>query len=118
VSDPREELRVALNPAHEAERACIAALDGGASVHASSETVFRDHLLTIYKRREEHLERLGARTIGSDDFIERLSAADERLHIASVDDDEWHFVVFMDSERRVVSTWGVETGLGDRAAGD
>jgi hypothetical protein len=33
-------------------------------------------------------------------------------------DDEWHFVVFLDEEGRVVSTWGVEAGLGEAATDD
>ena len=114
----RQELRAALDPTHEADESCITSLDRGAALRVSSETAIRDQLLTIYKRRKEHLERLGARTVGSDDFIARLASADEHLHIASVVDDEWHFVVFTDTEGRVVSTWGVEAGLKEMAGDD
>jgi hypothetical protein len=110
-----EDLRDALDPSREADKTCIVALDNGASFRASSTTVPRDHLLTIYERRRAHLERLGARTVGSDDFIGRLAAADGPLGIASVEDDEWLFVVFLGEEGRVVSTWGVEAGLGEAA---
>ena len=64
----------------------------------------RDNLLTIYERHRGHLERLGARTIGSDNFVERLSDADKHLRIASVDNEDWHFVVFVNEGGQVVST--------------
>jgi hypothetical protein len=108
VSDHRQELRDALSSSFPADEACRAALDGGASVRTSSDTAHRDHLVTIYTRRAKHLNQIGARTVGTDEFIDRLDAADGPLRIASVDDDEWHFVVFLSTDGRVVSTWGVE----------
>jgi hypothetical protein len=114
----REQLRDALDRTNAADGACFAALAGGASFRASDDTALRDNLLTIYERRRDHLERLGARTVGSDDFIERLSVADERLRSASVDDEDWHFVVFVNEGGQVVSTWGVEARAADPLADD
>jgi hypothetical protein len=104
----REQLRKALDRSNAADEACFIALVGGASFRTSDYEAPRDHLLAVYERRRDHLERLGARTLGSDDFIERLSLADERLHIASVDNEQWHFVVFVNERGQVISTWGVE----------
>jgi hypothetical protein len=109
----REQLRAALDRASTTDQACVASLDRGASYRPSDDTVSRENLLTICRRRRDHVQRLGARTVGSDDFIERLEAGDERVHVASVSDEEWHFVVFVEEGGHIVSKWGVEAHASD-----
>ena len=112
MSDERLELRSALDESRAADAACAAALDQGASLRTSEHMAGVDDLVEIYARRVEHLGSKHARTIGSDEVVERLRFADGRLRIALVDDQEWHFVVFLDaSTGRVVSSWGVDSRL-------
>jgi hypothetical protein len=109
VANPRQDLRDALDPTHGADAACISALDGGASFDTTAGAVPVENLVTIYSRRVEHLRRKKARTVGSEEVVERLRLAERPLRIASVDDHDWHFVVFLDAASgKVVSSWGVE----------
>jgi hypothetical protein len=109
VDHARQKLRDALDTRYAADAACACALEHRAAFNISDETAPVEHLLKIYSRRVEHLRERGARTVGSDDFIVRLATADGPLRLASVDNDEYHFVVFLDAETgRVVSARGVE----------
>ena len=98
----------AIDTAYAAEAACASAINQGAAVCIWDEAAPADHLREVYSRRVEHLIRTRAQTIGSDVVISRLPT----LRLASVDDGEYHFVVFLDVETGLaVSAWGVQQAL-------
>jgi len=98
----------ALDANQAADAACRDALEDGGRVQLHPGHVPVEHLVQIYLVRVRHLAQMGAETVGSNDVVSRLSAAEGFVQIASVDARERHFVVFIDpTDGRVVSYWEV-----------
>jgi hypothetical protein len=96
----------ALSSDHAADAACRQAIEDGGTVTILPGRIPTEHLAQIYAVRVRHLAAQGVETIGSEDVVERLNAADGTLQLASVKTADRHFVVFLDG-RRVISSWGV-----------
>jgi hypothetical protein len=104
----------ALDSDHAADAACRQAIEDGGTVTMLPGLVPAEHLAHIYAVRVRHLAAQGAETIGSEDVVERLGAADSRLQLASVKTADRLFVAFLDGSR-VVSSWGVPARYANEA---
>ena len=95
----RQVLRRALDPAHEAEAALIAALDLGVPIEIVEDKLPTWALIDNYRRHVDHLEHRRARMLGGDDVMPRLlSAGDRVMKRAFLDTDRYHVVAFLDVE--------------------
>jgi hypothetical protein len=112
--DPSELLAV-LDRGDPVQAACAEAVEQGASVFRSPDdlTVAAAHLVSIYRRRLDHLRAKGAKTIGSYQFLAQLGHAPPQtaLSVIAVRGKELNFSVFIDASRQAVATLGVDRSL-------
>jgi hypothetical protein len=110
------ELRRRLRADSPAEAACATALDAGAELWAWDDTVPAAHLLTIYRRRIERLNRENAQTLGSAAFLSELehaASAGVSLSPRLVRGDTLNFFVALDATSARQACLGIDASLGN-----
>ena len=105
----REALIAALEPQEAADRACRAALVGGAGFHGWAAGVSVTELISTYDRRIRHLADKGMVALGADTVVDRLRSIDgEQVRLGLVHSEDFNFTLLLDlDELRVQACVGV-----------
>jgi hypothetical protein len=98
-----------LNPAFEADEACLAflAADPVTRIWPAPPST-REALVETYERRLVQLARLGRRLIGADILLDRLKAGPLLYRLGEVKDDVLFFAVFLAEDGSQAISLGVD----------
>lgn len=118
----RQRLMALLAGPGEANEVCRGALRRGAAFTITAAASPASHFVPIYRQRERHCRREGIATLGFDQAVERLEAAQEqpvRLGWVHVTEPPYYFQLFLaDDLSTVLSCIGVDQAQrGDVAPG-
>jgi hypothetical protein len=114
----RHRLMTLLAGPGEANEVCRDALDNGAAFTITTAASPASHFVPIYRRRERHCRREGIATLGFDQAVERLEAAQDqpvRLGWVHVTEPPYYFQLFLaDDLSTVLSCIGVDQAQQER----
>lgn len=108
----RHRLIALLAGTSEANEVCRNALHQGATFTITAAALPASHFVPIYKQREQHCRREGIATLGFDQAVERLQAAQDRplrLGWVHITEPPYYFQLFLaDDLSSVLSCIGID----------